>query len=59
MAKFLAQTFYLWSHSGEKPEDILESALIDTGAVFCGNLTLMKVKGDGQHEDCFSSSFWW
>ncbi|MCV2092943.1 serine/threonine protein phosphatase, partial [Escherichia coli] len=20
---------------------------IDTGAVFCGNLTLMKVKGDG------------
>ncbi|MEL9240899.1 serine/threonine protein phosphatase, partial [Escherichia coli] len=31
----------------KRPKTFWNQQYIDTGAVFCGNLTLMKVKGDG------------
>ncbi|HFP3680806.1 TPA: hypothetical protein ACHGCG_004910, partial [Escherichia coli] len=39
---------FIFGHTPVKsPKTFWNHHYIDTGAVFCGNLTLMKVKGDG------------
>ncbi|EEZ5221273.1 serine/threonine protein phosphatase, partial [Escherichia coli] len=39
---------FIFGHTPVKsPKTFWNQQYIDTGAVFCGNLTLMKVKGDG------------
>ena len=39
---------FIFGHTPVKsPKTFWNQHYIDTGAVFCGNLTLMKVKGDG------------
>ncbi|MEL8417725.1 serine/threonine protein phosphatase, partial [Escherichia coli] len=39
---------FIFGHTAVKrTKTFWNQQYIDTGAVFCGNLTLMKVKGDG------------